>query len=826
MKSADMKRILLFASLLFAGVFMMSAASEDPVRILQLNIWQGGTVVPGGAGAIADEIVRSDADLVFLAETRNPGRKDVVPDIVSSLAEKGVRYFVEASGSDVALLSKAPVEKASDGHSRFLTEINGQKISAFPIHLDYRHYACYLPRGYDGAGYKRLENPVTDADSILAENARSSRIREMEAVVEAALKDAADGYSVIVAGDFNEPSHLDWTKQTASMFGHNGAVVRWPCSDILLEAGFVDVYREIWPDPVANPGFTYPSDNADIAPERLTWAPEADERERIDFIYLLSDRLVASKAAVYGPSSSIVKCKRTEETSADVFMEPSGIWPTDHKGVYAELENRYTEKERNKDMLRLGIAYSDGMVLPSGKPLEISGKTAPDAEVRVRIAGQSVKTTADGYGNWTLTLAPLKPGTGYVMKVSSAGGKLVYEDVAAGEVWVCSGQSNMAFVLKFSRGGKDAAASSADPDLRFFNMKSKLPTYDLQWSEPDTRKVNAFEYFPETSWIPSSPEVSPEVSAVAYYFGRMLRDSLDVPVGLIINAVGGTTAESWMETDAVRECAPELLEDWYNNSLVMEWTRTRAAWNMSKCPSALKRHPFQPGYLFEAGIRPLGHFPVSGVIWYQGESNVHDMALHEKIFPVLVRDWRDYWNEEELPFYFVQLSSIDREGWPEFRDSQRRLMEVIPHTGMAVSSDKGNVSDVHPAQKREVGERLARWALHDKGVSGVVPSGPLFRKAVRAGRSVIVEFEYGEGLGTSDGKALSCFEVAGEDSVFFPAVAEIKGDRVIVYSEKVDDPEYIRYAWQPYTEANLVNGDMLPASTFMSAVGQDAPSGF
>ena len=122
MKSADMKRILLFASLLFAGVFMMSAASEDPVRILQLNIWQGGTVVPGGAGAIADEIVRSDADLVFLAETRNPGRKDVVPDIVSSLAEKGVRYFVEASGSDVALLSKAPVEKASDGHSRFLTQ--------------------------------------------------------------------------------------------------------------------------------------------------------------------------------------------------------------------------------------------------------------------------------------------------------------------------------------------------------------------------------------------------------------------------------------------------------------------------------------------------------------------------------------------------------------------------------------------------------------------------------------------------------------------------------------------------------------------------------
>jgi sialate O-acetylesterase len=249
--------------------------------------------------------------------------------------------------------------------------------------------------------------------------------------------------------------------------------------------------------------------------------------------------------------------------------------------------------------------------------------------------------------------------------------------------------------------------------------------------------------------------------------------------------------------------------------------RGRASLNIKKSEDNLQRHPYEPCYLYEAGIRPLEQYPIKGVIWYQGESNAHNYEAHEKLFKLLVDSWRQNWGDVTMPFYYVQLSSIDRPSWPCFRDSQRRMMNEIPYTGMAVSSDWGDSLDVHPRNKRPIGERLARWALsktYDK--SHVTSSGPLFHQADFSGEVVYITFDYGDGLTSADGLPLRTFEVAETDGIYYPAVAEVEAGRLKVYSEKVKHPRYVRYGWQPFTRANLVNKDELPASTFKAEAPQ------
>lgn len=310
----------------------------EGIKLLQMNILQEGTVIEGGFGAIVDEIIRSDADIVFLEEIRNYNGIQFVPRLIAALAAKGAEYFAGDSSTDTAVLSKYPLEKSSDeGPERFYTEICGTKIAAYALHLDYRNYACFLPRGYDGNTWKKIGHPVTDSESVLAMNRKSGRPAGIAAVIEASSRDCDNGYAVVIAGDFNEPSHLDWGENTADLYDHNGAVIQWDCSTLLEKAGFRDVYRAVWPDPLENPGFTYPSNNPALAPERLTWAPEADERDRIDFIYILGNCLIPSSAEIYGPSSSIVRCSAVEESGNDIFITPAGTWPSDHKGVFANI---------------------------------------------------------------------------------------------------------------------------------------------------------------------------------------------------------------------------------------------------------------------------------------------------------------------------------------------------------------------------------------------------------------------------------------------------------------------------------------------------------
>ena len=492
---------------------------------------------------------------------------------------------------------------------------------------------------------------------------------------------------------------------------------------------------------------------------------------------------------------------------------PDAIHPNvEGAGILAHTV--YTAITGNYGGLKLSPLYTDYMVLQRNEPLLIHGTANAGETVTVRIAGQKHKGVADHQGKWQVELRPLRTATDLVLEVETPTVKRVFSHVAAGEVWLCSGQSNMEFLLQNAVDLSGRPDSRDNANLRLFNMQANWRTNAVEWAPSATDSVDHLLYYAPTEWTPCTPERAGGFSAIAYYFGQLLQDSLQVPVGLICNAVGGATTESWIDRHTLEMQFPAILNDWLHNDFIQQWARERAALNVKRSTARFKRHPYEPCYLFEAGILPLEEYSVKGVIWYQGESNAHNMEAHEQLFTLLVQSWRQNWKKPELPFYYVQLSSLNRPSWPWFRDSQRRLMEQLPHTGMAVSTDVGDSLDVHPRYKRPVGERLAHWALSTDYGCALLPSGPLFESAQVRGKRLTVSFRYGEGLHTADNAPLRCFEIAEVEGLYYPAQAVIRGNCIELTAPQVKRPRYVRYAWQPFTRANLVNGAGLPASTF------------
>ncbi|NDV57404.1 endonuclease/exonuclease/phosphatase family protein [Bacteroides sp. 519] len=332
---------------LLCVVVFSACSNTKEMKFLQLNIWQEGTMVEGGYDALVNELVRADADFVMLSEVRNYKGTRFCDRIITSLAEKGLTYYSFYS-FDSGLLSKYPIQDSvtifplKDDHGtvyKLKADVNGKTFCVYTTHLDYQDCSYYEVRGYSGKTWAKLPEPVTNVDTLLARNVASLRDDAIKLFIADANKEAAAGNYVIIGGDFNEPSHLDWTEATKDSADHHGVVIPWTVTTLLEENNYKDAYRVMYPNPVTHPGYTYPADCKGAPIKRLTWAPESDERERIDLIfYYPSEGMKLKDAAIYGPKGCIRNSERVQETSEDKFIEPIDIWPTDHKGVLTVFE--------------------------------------------------------------------------------------------------------------------------------------------------------------------------------------------------------------------------------------------------------------------------------------------------------------------------------------------------------------------------------------------------------------------------------------------------------------------------------------------------------
>lgn len=318
---------------------------QGELKVLALNTWQEGTSVEGGFEALANIIKQTKADVVLLSEIRNYNGTVFSERILQRLKIIGLDFFAYNSQKSPLILSKFPIESHTGIASNSLTKTKvklseNKTIAFYAAHLDYTHYACYLPRGYDGINWSKLPAPIVDVEKILKQNIDSQRDEAIAVFIQDAKKEKEKGNLVILGGDFNEPSHLDWGVDMKDKFDHNGTVVPWHTSVSLQENGFKDAYRVKYPDPVSYPGITWPAYNIHVNLEKLLWAKDADERDRIDFIYYASDtRINVTNMAIVGPVASIAYGSPVASNPGeDTIITPNGIWPTDHKGVLATFD--------------------------------------------------------------------------------------------------------------------------------------------------------------------------------------------------------------------------------------------------------------------------------------------------------------------------------------------------------------------------------------------------------------------------------------------------------------------------------------------------------
>lgn len=460
--------------------------------------------------------------------------------------------------------------------------------------------------------------------------------------------------------------------------------------------------------------------------------------------------------------------------------------------------------------VKLHPLFTDNMVLQRETDVPVWGTADPGEEITLRLSapggGAQVKdATADDKGRWKAVLSTRGGvGPGYTLTVSGKNTVRV-KNVAFGEVWVCSGQSNMEWAVDWSGEAEKTKAAAKNPNLRLFTVKKRTATAPIT----DHADLGHF-----TKWDECSPETVGGFSATAYHFGQHLQKALGVPVGLIHTSWGGTPAEAWASVEAL-DAVPELKH--YG-----EKARGTKPGEDKNQPV----NPHTPGSLYNAMIHPLLPFAVKGAIWYQGESNAGRAAEYRTLFPAMIADWRARWGKE-LPFYCVQLAPFingdpDGVAYAELRDAQRHATTVLKDVGMAVITDAGDLFDIHPRDKATPGTRLALAAEAQTYGLKTAGSGPVFKGLKADGPRAVLSFDHvGGGLAARTGprefrpdRPVAGFEVCGEDRVFLPAKAKIEGDTVVVSSEKVPAPVAVRFGWKNFPVTNLYNKDGLPASPF------------
>lgn len=472
----------------------------------------------------------------------------------------------------------------------------------------------------------------------------------------------------------------------------------------------------------------------------------------------------------------------------------------------------------------LPALFSDHMVLQADVAVPVWGWADPGEKVSVTLGDQTKTATTNASGKWALKLDKLKSAEPATLVVKGKN-TVTVNDVLIGEVWLCSGQSNM----EFGVGGQERADAANFPKLRVFTEKSPGEAQPAEKCQGE--------------WVICSPETVKQFSGTAYFFGKNLHEKLGQPVGLIVSAVGGTPIESWMAREILRGM-PELKSEFekmeaqaggydpakakadYEKRLA-EFEATVAQLKAEGKPlPKLKQTPrLQPdpratrlGNLFNGKIAPLVPYAIRGAIWYQGESNSSTPQtgqLYAKEFPALIKSWRTLWGQGDFPFAWVQLPKFQDErfqGWREVRESQLKTLS-LPNTGMVVMIDSGDPAAIHPKNKSEVGLRLASWALAKVYGQDIPYSGPLPAGHQVKDGAIICSFQHAEGLKSADGE-LKGFVIAGADRKWVPATAKVSGETVIVSSPEVKQPVAVRYAWENVPDCNLGNGAGLPASPF------------
>ena len=477
--------------------------------------------------------------------------------------------------------------------------------------------------------------------------------------------------------------------------------------------------------------------------------------------------------------------------------------------------------------VKLPALISDHMVIQADAEVPIWGWASPGESVAVGLRQANANTIADQNGKWQVRLPKLTAGGPHTLEVKGSNA-LVVKDVLIGEVWLGSGQSNMAMTVNRAKDFDKEAAAANLPQIRMFTVTStaaSTPQADCQGQ-----------------WAVCSPETVARFSATAYFFGRELHKSLGVPVGLINSSVGGTPIESWISPEA-QAASPELqpllkslqtpdtgadaakARTKYEQDLA-NWQEAQKKANAAgqpvpkrpQDPIAVRERRGNIGGLFNGKIAPLVNYRVRGALWYQGEANSTPgkAEYYRYQLPLLINDWRTRWGYD-FPFAWVQLPNFGGPGrdWPVVRQAMLDTLKV-PNTGMAITLDIGEVNDIHPKNKQDVGKRLALWALGSVYGKSVPTSGPLPKSHERRGDGVVVRFNHADGgLVAKDGD-LSGFEVGDVNGkAWKAATARIEGDKVIVTSQESADPVAVRYAWSNNPRASLFNGEGLPATPFL-----------
>lgn len=448
--------------------------------------------------------------------------------------------------------------------------------------------------------------------------------------------------------------------------------------------------------------------------------------------------------------------------------------------------------------LKLPTVFSDHMVLQREQVVPVWGQAEPGASVTVAFAGQTKQATADEGGAWRVNLDPMdasaKPRT-LTIHSSLEAESLVFTDVLLGDVWLCSGQSNMQWSMINSENGERAIARATHPEIRLYQTPR-------EFSETPKERIDA-------RWTVTTPETVRGFSAVAYYFGRRLNAELGVPIGLLHSSWGGSRIEPW---------TPPLGFEGIESLVEISEQAKRFPAGFGSDPQKAKNERQYPSAMYNGMIDAHVPFAIKGVIWYQGESNRNDGMLYVDKTRALLTGWRTLF-EVDFPFYFVQIAPFqygnsDPTILPEFWEAQAEIVKQIPKTGMAVISDATTLDDIHPPNKEVPGERLALLALDKTYGKDVVSGGPTFEQMDVKDEQIVVTFSSAEGLTTRDGKAPDYFEIAGAAGLFHPADARIDGEQVLLSSPEVAEPVALRFGWHKLATPNLMNAAGLPAAPF------------